>query len=50
MAIKEYIKKDLLSPKTDDFYAYLKRQQNKTTFNGLEPRTFSWYKKILGIV
>jgi hypothetical protein len=50
MAIKECIKKDLLSPKNDDFYSYLKRQQNKTTFNGIEIRTFSWYKKILGLV
>ena len=41
MAIKEYIKKDLLSPKTDDFNAYLKRQPNKTTFKDIELRTFS---------
>lgn len=34
----------------DEFDNYLKRQCLKTTFNGLEIETFSWYKKVLGIV
>ena len=34
----------------EDFDSYLKRQQLKTTFNGLEIETFSWYKKVLGLL
>lgn len=34
----------------DEFESYLKRQQVKTTFNGLEIETFSWYKKVLGLL
>lgn len=34
----------------DEFENYLKRQQVKTTFNGLEIETFSWYKKVLGLL
>jgi len=35
----------------DEFESYLKRQcLLKTTFNGLEIETFSWYKKVLGLV
>lgn len=34
----------------DEFDNYLKRQCLKTTFNGLEIETFSWYKKVLGLV
>ena len=34
----------------DDFQAYLKTQCLKTTFNGLELETFSWYKKMLGLI
>ncbi len=33
----------------DEFDSYLKKQCLKTTFNGLEIETFSWYKKVLGI-
>ncbi|MDD3236764.1 MAG: hypothetical protein PHV37_01540 [Candidatus Gastranaerophilales bacterium] len=33
----------------DEFDKYLKRQCLKTTFNGLEIETFSWYKKMLGL-
>lgn len=33
----------------EEFDSYLKRQCLKTTFNGLEIETFSWYKKVLGI-
>ena len=34
----------------DEFQHYLKKQCLKTTFNGLELETFSWYKKMLGLV
>lgn len=34
----------------DEFDGYLKRQCLKTTFNGLEIETFSWYKKMLGLM
>lgn len=34
----------------DEFDSYLKRQCLKTTFNGLEIETFSWYKKVLGLL
>ncbi len=33
----------------DEFQHYLKSQCLKTTFNGLELETFSWYKKMLGL-
>ena len=34
----------------DEFESYLKKQCLKTTFNGIELETFSWYKKVLGLV
>ncbi len=34
----------------DEFESYLRRQQVKTTFNGSEVESFSWYKKALGLV
>lgn len=34
----------------DEFERYLKKQCLKTTFNGIELETFSWYKKVLGLV
>ncbi len=34
----------------DEFENYLKNQCMKTTFNGLELETFSWYKKVLGLI
>ena len=34
----------------DEFDSYLKRQCLTTTFNGLEIETFSWYKKVLGLL
>ena len=34
----------------DEFVNYLKNQCLKTTFNGIEVETFSWYKKVLGLV
>lgn len=33
----------------DEFEDYLKSQCLKTTFNGVELETFSWYKKVLGL-
>lgn len=34
---------------TEEFEKYLKKQSLKTTFNGTDIETFSWYKKALGI-
>lgn len=34
----------------EEFDSYLKRQCLTTTFNGLEIETFSWYKKVLGLL
>ena len=34
----------------DEFENYLKNQCLKTTFNGLELETFSWCKKVLGLI
>ena len=33
----------------DEFESYLKKQQVKTTFNGAEVESFSWYRKALGL-
>lgn len=46
------LKAEKKSPKTkseDEFEIYLKNQCMKTTFNGIEIESFSWYKKALGI-
>lgn len=42
--------KKVKSKFNDEFENYLKRQCLKTTFNGLEIETFSWYKKVLGLL
>lgn len=42
--------KKVKSKFNDEFDNYLKRQCLKTTFNGLEIETFSWYKKVLGLL
>jgi len=34
----------------NEFDNYLQKQCLKTTFNGLEIETFSWYKKVLGLL
>ncbi len=34
----------------DEFENYLKKQCIKTTFNGSELESFSWYKKVLGLI
>ena len=33
----------------DEFENYLRKQQVKTTFNGSELESFSWYRKALGL-
>ncbi|MBQ2871017.1 hypothetical protein IJE86_04900 [bacterium] len=45
----EVKKNEVKSKFTDEFEKYLKKQCLKTTFNGLEMETFSWYKKMLGL-
>lgn len=45
------LKKAASAPKlNEEFQKYLKEQCLKTTFNGLELETFSWYKRVLGLV
>ena len=41
--------KTVKSAFNDEFENYLKKQQLKTTFNGTELDSFSWYKKALGL-
>lgn len=44
---------EIKKPKTcfnDEFENYLKKQCIKTTFNGSELETFSWYRKVLGLI
>lgn len=43
-------KKTVKSSFNDEFESYLKKQQVKTTFNGSELESFSWYKKALGLM
>lgn len=42
--------KTIKSKFNDEFENYLKNQCLKTTFNGVELETFSWYKKVLGLI
>ena len=42
--------KKIKSPFADEFEDYLKHQYTKTTFNGTELESFSWYKKVLGLM
>ena len=35
--------------KEDEFNTYLKNQSLRTTFNGIEIDSFSWYEKMLGV-
>lgn len=42
--------KKVKSKFADEFETYLKAQCTKTTFNGTELESFSWYKKVLGLV
>lgn len=41
--------KTVKSAFNDEFENYLKKQQVKTTFNGTELESFSWYRKALGL-
>lgn len=41
--------KTVKSAFNDEFESYLKKQQLKTTFNGSELESFSWYRKALGL-
>jgi len=50
LASKVAQKKSVKSKFNDEFENYLKTQCLKTTFNGVELETFSWYKKVLGLV
>jgi len=43
-------KKSKSSRFDSEFDSYLQKQCLKTTFNGLEIETFSWYKKVLGLL
>lgn len=49
MTSSETKKKQEKMTTKDEFELYLKNQCMKTTFNGLEIESFSWYKKMLGI-
>ena len=44
------VKPSIKSKFDGEFQHYLKKQCLKTTFNGLELETFSWYKKMLGLM
>jgi len=46
---KTISQKKIKSKFNDEFEKYLKKQCMKTTFNGVELETFSWYKKVLGL-
>ena len=41
--------KTVKSAFNDEFENYLKKQQVKTTFNGSEVESFSWYRQALGL-
>jgi len=46
-AVSKPKEKIVKSKFNEEFDNYLKKQCLKTTFNGLELETFSWYKKVL---
>lgn len=48
--ISEKEVKKVKSPFADEFEDYLKHQCAKTTFNGTEIESFTWYKKVLGLM
>lgn len=51
MLVSKTIKEKRTKSKfNDEFENYLKNQCLKTTFNGIELETFTWYKKVLGLV
>ncbi len=47
--VSKGVKTEGMSKSQDEFQSYLTEQTVKTTFNGLEVSTFSWYKDVLGI-
>ncbi len=49
MTSSKLSEKKVQSKNKDEFEIYLKNQCMKTTFNGIEIESFSWYKKMLGI-
>lgn len=49
MTSSKLSEKTVQSKNMDEFEIYLKNQCMKTTFNGIEIESFSWYKKMLGI-
>ena len=49
MTSSKLSEKKAQSKNMDEFEIYLKNQCMKTTFNGIEIESFSWYKKMLGI-
>ena len=50
LASKVETKKITKSKFNDEFDKYLKAQCLKTTFNGIEMETFSWYRRMLGLL
>ncbi|MBR1908462.1 hypothetical protein IJ818_05965 [bacterium] len=44
----EIQQKQTTSNYNDEFEAYLKKQCLKTTFNGIEVDSFTWYRRMLG--
>ena len=49
--VNETVKMPKIKSKfNDEFENYSKNQCLKTTFNGVELETFSWYKKVLGLI
>ena len=49
MTSSKLSEKKVQSKNMDEYEIYLKNQCMKTTFNGIEIESFSWYKKMLGI-
>lgn len=47
--VSNVTKTEEVTKSQDEFQSYLTEQMVKTTFNGLEVSTFSWYKDVLGI-
>lgn len=49
MTSSETKKKTKQEKNEDEFEIYLRNQCLKTTFNGIEIESFSWYEKMLGV-
>jgi len=49
MTSSEAKKETKVKSKKDEFEIFLKNQCLKTTFNGIEIESFSWYEKMLGV-